>query len=111
VSQEIPYAERQQNTMTTAEVLWSIRETALGFENEKKFMEHVLKLQKTGYGLTLIELRKTAFKFVYRNEIRTTSSTEQGMAGYDWACSSANNISTTFISNISNVAYFDTFLF
>jgi hypothetical protein len=34
------------------------RETALGFENEKKFMEHILKLQKIGYGLILIELKK-----------------------------------------------------
>ena len=95
----------------TAEALWRITEIALGFENEKKFMEHILKLQKTGYGLTLIELRKTAFKFVNRDDIRTKSSTEKGMAGYDWATSSANNISTTFISNISNVAYFDTFIF
>ena len=89
MSQEIHYAERQQNTVTTtAEALWRIREreTAVGFENEKKFMEHILKLQKIGYGLTQIELRKkTAFKFVHRNGIRTTSNTEKGMARNDWA--------------------------
>ena len=86
MSQEIPYAERQQNTMTsTAEALWRITEIALGFENEKKFMEHILKLQKTGYGLTMIELTITAFKFVHRNGIRTTFNTEKGMTGYDWA--------------------------
>ena len=71
---------------TTAEAVWRIREreTALGFENEK-FMEHILKLQKIGYGLTLMELRKTAFKFMHRNGIRTTFNTEKGMAGYDRA--------------------------
>jgi hypothetical protein len=61
------------------------RETALGFENEKNFMEHIFKLQKICFGLTLIELRKTAFKFVHRNGIRTTFNTEKVMAGYDWA--------------------------
>jgi hypothetical protein len=79
VSQEIHSAERQQNTTTTtAEDLWRMRERDLGFENVKKSMEHILILQKTGYGLTLIELRKTAFKFVHRNGIRTTFSTEKG---------------------------------
>jgi hypothetical protein len=60
-------------------------ETALGFENEKNFMEHILKLQKIAYGLTLRELRKTTSKFVYRNGIRTTSNTGKGIAGYDRA--------------------------
>ena len=59
------------------------RERDLGFENEKKFMEHILKLQKTGQGLTMIELTITAFKFVHRNGIRTTFNTEKGMTGYD----------------------------
>jgi hypothetical protein len=37
----------------------------LGFENEQ-FREHILKLQRTGYGLTLMEIRRTAYKFVQK---------------------------------------------
>jgi hypothetical protein len=37
--------------------------TALRFKNEK-FMEHVLKLQSIGFGLTWMQLRKTAFKIL-----------------------------------------------
>ena len=32
------------------------RDTALGFENERKLVEHILKLQQIGYGLTMTEL-------------------------------------------------------
>jgi hypothetical protein len=34
------------------------RDTALWFENEGTLVEHMLKLQQTGYGLTMTELRK-----------------------------------------------------
>jgi hypothetical protein len=32
----------------------------LGFVNEKKLMEHILKVQRIGYGITLMELREQA---------------------------------------------------
>jgi hypothetical protein len=41
------------------------RVSKLGNEN-KKFTEHVLKLQSTGFGLILTKLRKASFKFVER---------------------------------------------
>jgi hypothetical protein len=56
-----------------------------GFENRKKSMEHNLKLQRISYGLTLMELRITAFKFVHGNGIKSQFSAAKGMAVYDWA--------------------------
>jgi hypothetical protein len=61
------------------------RDFALGFENEKTFTEHILKVQSIGYGLTLVELRKTDFEFVQRNGIETEFNAEKGMAGYKCA--------------------------
>jgi hypothetical protein len=46
------------------------RNSALGLKNEK-FTEHILKVQRIVYGLTLVELRKTAFKFMERNGIQS----------------------------------------
>jgi hypothetical protein len=54
------------------------RNSALGFENEK-FREHILKLQGTGYKLTLVELRRTAFKFMQRSGIHSKFSAEKCM--------------------------------
>jgi hypothetical protein len=44
------------------------RNSALGFANEKKFTEHILKLQHIGYGLNLVEAKRTGFKFVEKLE-------------------------------------------
>jgi hypothetical protein len=55
------------------------------FENQRMLMEHNFKLLRISYGLTLIELRKTAFKFMHRNGIQSKFSAVKGMAVYDWA--------------------------
>jgi len=55
----------------------------LGFENQKKLMEH--RLHRISYGLTLVELGKTDFKFVHTNGIQSKFSAAKGVAGYDWA--------------------------
>jgi hypothetical protein len=58
---------------------------ALGFENKRKFMEHNFKLQRISYGIILMELRKTAFKFVHTDGIQSKFGAAKGMAGYHWA--------------------------
>jgi hypothetical protein len=54
------------------------RISVLGFENET-FMEDILKQQHFGYGLTLVELRRTAFKFMKRNGVKTKFNAEKCM--------------------------------
>lgn len=61
------------------------RDSALGYENEKNLVKHILKSQDIEFGLTLSQLRETAFKFAEKNEIQTKFNAEKGTAGYDWA--------------------------
>lgn len=53
-------------------------------EQESEFTDHIIHLSKIFYGLTPKDIRRAAFSFADRNQIKHSFNKESKIAGKDW---------------------------
>lgn len=46
-----------------------VRETVIGYKNEKLLIERIIHLQRVGFGLTASDVRRMAYEFAVKNDV------------------------------------------
>lgn len=63
---------------------FSGKHPTLGFDNEKRLVAHIQKLEKAGFPTTRQDVRKLAFEFAEKLGLENSFNNEKRMAGQHW---------------------------
>lgn len=58
--------------------------STLGAENEKRLVQHIQRLQRSGFTPDRTTVRRMAFQFAETLKVQHTFNREEGLAGHEW---------------------------
>jgi len=82
---DVPYTTLQRRVTFTKSIIKHCGgQPVIDIATEKKFADHLIYLANQGFGITPKNVRKYAFHFAVRNNLKHNFNTDTKMAGKDW---------------------------